>query len=618
MPSPSEKLLEEQRLYQQAEELFFRGQYARARLLFARLVRMRGEYATSAGEYLRRIDARPPDKTKKKMKKGAVKTAKRATVGKPVEVYRGDWGGAGAAPRVVTTVTDELVRRTPHLDLIPDRPLAPEMTIVVEVYTDEEPAKSGERSLPVVARFPPGINTLNVAVRLATTGHFIVDGPAIKKLVLERKVARSKTVQFNVRARAAPALAQIEGPAIIAAYFTHNGRASGMVERVLSVGSPADKPRGGPANRRQPVASLGLDAEAVQADLTVEILDPTRGGQHLLVTVFSPHLPELRDGVAGEWPLPGKTSELVGRYLGKFVAEKGTPRDTLFELVGAGKQLFEASPPVFQEAFWALIDAGRQIQTIYVVSEEPYVPWELMIPTRLLPGGKREQWDVPLGVRCSVGRWIPKEFLSPRQRVPISNGHVIAPVYEGGHLLKNSEKEAQLIRDRFAGMSRITPATGNAINDSMGKGGGSLLHFVGHGLADAEGLVLELEGEGDLLSSTRLRGMTGVSDACEEHKPFVFLNACDGGRTEIALIGVGGLAPEFLRIGASAVLAPLWEVKDVVAHQVALDIYESASSSPRTPYAEVVRLARARSYKEPWEDSWAAYCFYGDPLAAPM
>jgi penicillin-binding protein 1A len=39
------------------------------------------------------------------------------------------------------------------------------------------------------------------------------------------------------------------------------------------------------------------------------------------------------------------------------------------------------------------------------------------------------------------------------------------------------------------------------------------------------------------------------------------------------------------------------------------------ASRPATPFAEVLRRIRARAYQSPIEDSWAAYCFYGDPAA---
>ena len=70
-------------------------------------------------------------------------------------------------------------------------------------------------------------------------------------------------------------------------------------------------------------------------------------------------------------------------------------------------------------------------------------------------------------------------------------------------------------------------------------------------------------------------------------------------------------------LGASAVIAPAWSVSDKVAAAVASDFYTALTADPQRPFADILREIRARAYEgdEP-EDSWAAYTFFGDPLAA--
>jgi hypothetical protein len=67
------------------------------------------------------------------------------------------------------------------------------------------------------------------------------------------------------------------------------------------------------------------------------------------------------------------------------------------------------------------------------------------------------------------------------------------------------------------------------------------------------------------------------------------------------------------------VIAPLWSVDDEVAFKVATAIYDALKESPPPTFAEVIRAIRARAYvgAEAGTDSYAAYCFYGDPLAGP-
>ena len=56
---------------------------------------------------------------------------------------------------------------------------------------------------------------------------------------------------------------------------------------------------------------------------------------------------------------------------------------------------------------------------------------------------------------------------------------------------------------------------------------------------------------------------------------------------------------------------------DAAAEVVARDFYEAIHADPRKPFATVLAGIRARSYEgvNP-PDSYAAYCFYGDPLAS--
>jgi hypothetical protein len=66
-------------------------------------------------------------------------------------------------------------------------------------------------------------------------------------------------------------------------------------------------------------------------------------------------------------------------------------------------------------------------------------------------------------------------------------------------------------------------------------------------------------------------------------------------------------------------VAPLWSVKDTIAHEIAMDFYTRAKDDKSTPFAEILRQQRAKAYDPAIaEDTYAAYCFYGDPLAVPM
>jgi CHAT domain-containing protein len=93
------------------------------------------------------------------------------------------------------------------------------------------------------------------------------------------------------------------------------------------------------------------------------------------------------------------------------------------------------------------------------------------------------------------------------------------------------------------------------------------------------------------------------------HQPFVFLNACQVGMAGETLGQYGGMAQAFVEAGASAVIAPLWSVKDDVARDISLRFYQAVFSG--TSPAEFLRAERARPSES---GTNLAYVLYGHPL----
>ncbi len=336
-------------------------------------------------------------------------------------------------------------------------------------------------------------------------------------------------------------------------------------------------------------------------------------------------LDKYRSGVSAPWNLPQQADEIVLSYMERFTAEAITPGMLLAELRGAGRQLFDAAPKIFRDALWDLIDAGVKPRTIAIVTEEPFMPWELMIPYRT-KDGRRQQREA-LGAEFLVGRWPSPDGVSPTPFIDLVDSFVIAPVYTPP--LSFAGAEAAMVADCVRG-DIIAPADFDGISEAFASGGRTLVHFVCHGEDEetqAEAIrgpdtrvrnrvqVIRLE-KNQKLNSSQILGMDNLQKFFDEKKPLVFLNACEIGRTTPALVGVGGFAKSFIEIGASAVIAPLWAVKDQFAHEVAKTFYSRLSAKRDTPFAEIIRDLRRRAY-EPGqaEDTFAAYCFYGDPAA---
>jgi hypothetical protein len=199
---------------------------------------------------------------------------------------------------------------------------------------------------------------------------------------------------------------------------------------------------------------------------------------------------------------------------------------------------------------------------------------------------------------------------------------VVWGVYTSATLqrLEAAEEEAKIIQDRYHAAS--IDAQPDLVYPLLGGAPPSdILHFAVHGRYDPQGA-----GEGIYLVSGppidpfQIRGSDLSSRA-----PFVFLNACQVGAGQNLLGNYGGIAQAFLRIGASAVVAPLWSIDDTIAQKIALAFYEralaaddeddeerenGAGDGQRPAVADLLRKARAAAGQSP---TYLAYQFYGHP-----
>ena len=360
--------------------------------------------------------------------------------------------------------------------------------------------------------------------------------------------------------------------------------------------------------------SLALDATAVPPDLTVEITDPTRNRRALHCRITTPLLGPSDQPPIADWFLPDESPALVGQFMKEFVKPDITSRARVLSLKGAGFELFEAAPRTFKDTLWKLIDAGTPPRSILITSEEPFIPWELMIPRRRRADGTREERE-PLGVEFAVGRWVHDEYLPPPQRVPLADSFVVAPEYPGPR-----PKPLRVRRRGGEAGPRHDPRRrhrpGGSGVDRRSRAGRTIAAALRLPRRRQPGVgiqVIYLAGGIETLSSLQIPALPGMA-AAGRHKPLVFLNACDVGRPNVALVGIGGFAKAFVDMGAAGVIAPLWSVRDSVAFDVAKRFYEAIGHRPAPAFADILRTIRKLAYDvEKGEDTYAAYCFYGDP-----
>jgi hypothetical protein len=660
--TPSERrtvLVVSRRAYDEAEKAYRRGDRRVALQLARALRRIPGPYAQRAAELEMRIQRwlrsqrkgrssvlRPKKKSVGAKKNGGTGRASapprrrggRSTQGpaRPPElggplIPKGA-GRGRARPRRARSngtrkpVVDEtrstrqtVVRRNPHMKLSVPEPLPLGGAFDVDIWADEHQASAGELTEPITVAVPEDVQHVVLSVTLLVTPHFRVDGDTHKDLVVPRDRPESDHVTFVVRVHAEDLpLSQPE----LTAIFTYNGRAAGKVVRQPAIAGFRPQP---PTKRRLafapeaevvpaaevPLPIVDMQVDAITPDLTISILDTAeKDGRHyhMIVNAAGQHW-------EGPWVLPKRSDELVKTAMDVFVQSDETGTGTtgrIAALTGAGIDMFEATPPEFRKLFWDLVDK-RKPKTILIISEEPYIPWELMVPTRWL-NGRREDRE-PLGVEFAVGRWINRQYVSPPQKMSFKLTFVVAPRYSSDRRLRHAEREAKLVAKSFPPSRRIDPASLTTLDESVADQDVTLLHFVCHGKAEAPQTIY-MDNEEDNLNCLQVKALKGFLHTFPRARTFVFLNACEVGRPAPALVGIGGLANEFLAIGAGGVVAPLWSVADDVAFDVAKEFYETTRKSPKTSFARILQAIRKKAYTGTAEDTWAAYCFYGDPKAS--
>ena len=287
------------------------------------------------------------------------------------------------------------------------------------------------------------------------------------------------------------------------------------------------------------------------------------------------------------------------------------------KLAGAARQIGDAVPAYIRSVIHEVVDDPTRATapTILLLTEETALPWELASfrePLTTDWGGK----SAFLGAHAAIGRWPLTEHQprpTPRTRVTVHSAAVLTADYtgiQGWGRLEHAMQEAAEIGALFAPPAVIVrPALWDVIDVLRGTPPADVLHVALHGSFDAQGdqeglVLLGTDAEGQLTKQWQFFTPAEVENGTLEAGPFVFLNACQVGSGKEVLGDYGGFASTLLRIGASAVVAPLWNVDDAIAAQIARDFYAATWTPPDTDdatdatepvsAAEAVRAVRAR------------------------
>jgi len=501
--------------------------------------------------------------------------------------------------KIRSLTVDVPLRRTPHLKPDVDHCPPKGSEFNIEVYCDTL-AVLGEVSEDLSLSGPPDQDEFKVSVFVSPCQGLEIKGEANKTLIIRRSEGKSESAGFRIAVTEDSKGEEVD----INAYFFYAGKPCGRVTRIMSTIQGIEP--------TQPDNRFSAATKAPVADLTITVTKKS-GTLGYVVKLTSPHEDENTIGKPEFWDLREDSQSYIKTMFSTFISKD--PKNRVRELWGAGEILFKRTPQSFQDAYGRLSKA-RKIRTILVVSDEPYIPWELMVPPSTFEETRKGIRKDPLGVAHAIGRWFTGDNISPEVRKDVRRAVVVAPDYTGTSqkVLAQSAPELADLKKRFSDVPAISPNTVDAIARTLESSFPDLFHFVGHGNSSSDSQCLYLEAN-ETLTPTGVLGELAFKTSFANGKPVVFLNACELGQQILALGGPGGFVPTFISLYACCVVAPLWSVRDVIAHEVATALYDSAlrdGGQASVAVAEVLRTIRKKAYAA-GEDSYAAYCFFGDP-----
>lgn len=430
----------------------------------------------------------------------------------------------------------------------------------VEISVDLQGVSSGEAPISI-GRFPADWETIAVAVQLIAPWATTVD--VISDHVTLKVDGTSATALFSCQVSP-----HFDGSAAqVQVIFTHGTRICGYVTQdLLSVGGVGTRTDEGltPPASETPSRNAETPDRGVPASAAVRVVPDARGPS-LTVTIMTAD----RDAQTWCWraALPGGMSVGVGRtdlsdgarqyaeMLLRSCPDLAANRVTR-TMDGIGEQLWRVAPSEFRNGYanWrTLLGSNFPIQFI---TEDPYVPWEMMKPE--IVGAAHLFIDHP------VARWPANRTGILRERLGTGDILSFVPNYPPGRGLPQAKLEGEWMAQHLGAVAmKATWDTFFDVLDGKHPNGVAVIHFAGHGEADTGqrdgGIHLE-DGNVRVVEFDQVRTVVGskcgtlvLLNACETSAGARMLGMNTGWGAAVAARDFGGL------------VAPLWEVDDGAA-----------------------------------------------------
>ncbi|MCP4663696.1 MAG: CHAT domain-containing protein [bacterium] len=288
------------------------------------------------------------------------------------------------------------------------------------------------------------------------------------------------------------------------------------------------------------------------------------------------------------------------------------------KLEGIGRDLYhELFPPPMRTLYRKF---RTRVQTLVIISDEPWIPWELIKPYDDTDPDEIIDDDFFCG-RFRLTRWLAGGKAAP---ATIYAGKIAC--IEVGELpeartlppLPHAAEERAVI----AGLARSHPpamdvspsaATNEAIERLLKTDALGLLHIVGHGEfvpeQPNESSILLVDGRS--FRAGDLQGPTATQIG--RNRPLVFLNACRVAQQGWSLTGLGGWVERWVRrCGCGGFIGPQWVVNDRLAYEFACTFYRAVEGGESLGQAAWAARNRVRKL-DPGNPSWLAFSVFAHP-----
>lgn len=260
-------------------------------------------------------------------------------------------------------------------------------------------------------------------------------------------------------------------------------------------------------------------------------------------------------------------------------------------------------PDELKRTLWNKKD---EIKNIFIISNEEWIPWEIIKPFRISESGDTEV-DEFWCLKYAVSRWLPCHF--PEKRILVRKSALIA--YDNKGKLKYVPGEVEIIteilRSRGVDVMSIEPKRLEVLKQ-LGDSEINLIHFAcesTHNEQSPDDSDIKLE---DDELKARDIGVTNL----RKGRPLVCMSACESGRTGCTFSGIGGFAKAFLDVGSQAFIGPMWRVPDRLSAKFSEELYRNIFENGLS-VGEALKATRHElmTIKNP---AWMSYLLYSSPV----